>query len=1393
MRIQWTFRTATVASITLLSILSLQGCGWLYLIFSPPYAVHESGEESGADSSTRPKPHVARLHRRAEKAELQPSLAPVVTSTVAPFLGNLSTIAAASDENVILQRQADCSLTFATFTGSGTPPGPYAAAITSQTAGYEKTIHDNAFLATTPDVFAKGCVDINAGFTSQNFLYLTNGLSGKTLLAFDPNAVNTFSATASPFAVSNTTEQTTDIASYTITGGDLNKDGNPDIVSINTDGINSSVSVILGNSGGTYKAAVNYDLPGQVISFGVLDDLNGDGNLDLIVNGGNNSFVIYIGKGDGTFNAPVTFSTGAEPVFFSDKFITADVNGDGKKDIVTSEGLVFFGLGNGTNYAFESIAFPRIVTATNGLAPGIVAADFNNDNRLDLATDDGTTIRIYLGNGDGTFSPSGAYATIPNRGLILATDLDGDGNMDLVSGYAGLGTYGGDDYLPNQELALMGNGDGTFQGAPSLPIVYTGTNLLDLNGDGRPDLVGLRYNGTQNEFDTYLTNASGVPVYSASQLVASGVSVDSYAVGAFDTNSNTTADLIYLSAGPQTQYFYLALGVSDGNFNAPTQIPVPSLVPAPGIDINETVSGLHAADFNHDGKLDIVYSFIDQSNIAPQNYYEGFAVQLGNGDGTFQPPQIVYTYQNQNAPSQAFGNLLSFVADVNKDNFPDVFLILPPAVVNQPEVAELFVGKGDGTFQSPNALNLVPNYFPPTNDGSYGAPFALADLNGDGKLDIVASGSSSDGTVPQVAIALGNGDGTFKSPTILELEGFGYAGSPALADFDGDGKIDLYVGGVTEGTGLGIFPGKGDGTFTTISNGDGTVSAPDLIALGGGGGAVPVDLNKDGKIDLIVGGVILLNKSSAVQPVLAPTTTVVTSSLNPSTVGASVTFSATVTSTTAGTITGTVNFLDGATTIGSGTITAGVATYSTTTLTQGPHTITAVYVGDTNYATSTSTAITQTVNASTKAATSTVVVSTVNPSVYGNTAGFNATVTSTTPGNFTGTVSYYDGATLLGSGPIQSNGKSDLFTPDFNVGANSITAQYSGDGNYAASTSPAIIQTVTIAPTTTTLTGSPTSAAAGTSIMFTATTTTSGTFAITGSVNLLDGGTTILPATIGAGGVTTFSTTTLAVGMHTITAQYVGNTDFVGSTSSAVTVNITSAGTFMLSANPSAVTITASTPGTTTITVTPAGGFNQTVNLSCANPPAGYSCTFGPPSVTPNGGAVSSMLTITDGLTGGAARTRRSVTGISPASGAGPGSGENGGTRMGARWFGALLATNRLYAFALGGELCLLGTALRAPQKILRAQSGCVQRTYAWRTRRTLQWRRSSPGLRVDRAGNGSNHHGRMRRPRPDANNHHHRQRHVRHANRNAAADHHHPEIAPASCTRTLPPATQAV
>jgi hypothetical protein len=133
------------------------------------------------------------------------------------------------------------------------------------------------------------------------------------------------------------------------------------------------------------------------------------------------------------------------------------------------------------------------------------------------------------------------------------------------------------------------------------------------------------------------------------------------------------------------------------------------------------------------------------------------------------------------------------------------------------------------------------------------------------------------------------------------------------------------------------------------------------------------------------------------------TTTTLTSSLNPSTYQTSVTFTATLSPSAA---TGTVTFKDGATTLGTGTLSSGKATLGVTTLTAGSHSITASYGGDSNYNTSTSSALTQTVN---KASATTTLTSSLNPSTYQTSVTFTATLSPTAA---TGTVTFKDGSTV---------------------------------------------------------------------------------------------------------------------------------------------------------------------------------------------------------------------------------------------------------------------------------------------------------------------------------------------------------------------------------------------
>jgi len=317
------------------------------------------------------------------------------------------------------------------------------------------------------------------------------------------------------------------------------------------------------------------------------------------------------------------------------------------------------------------------------------------------------------------------------------------------------------------------------------------------------------------------------------------------------------------------------------------------------------------------------------------------------------------------------------------------------------------------------------------------------------------------------------------------------------------------------------------------------------------------------------------------------TTTSVSSSKNPSVLGSPVTFTATVTS-TVGTATGTVIFKNGATTLGTGSLVAGKATLATSSLTPGSHSITAVFGGGADFLASTSPVLTQTV----LAVTSTSVIASANPSVFGQTVTFTATVTSVTAGTITGSVTFKDGISVLGSGVI-SAGKAKFTTSALAVGSHSVTGVYSGNAAYATSTSSTLSHTVNKAGSSTVVISSHNPSVFGQSVMFTATVTAvaPGSGTPTGTVTFKNGATVLGTGTL-SGGKATFSSAALAIGPHSITVAYSGSIHYNISTSAVLTetVNKASSSTTVISShNPSvfgqSVTFTA-----TVAAVAPGGG-----------------------------------------------------------------------------------------------------------------------------------------------------------------------------------------------------------
>ena len=295
--------------------------------------------------------------------------------------------------------------------------------------------------------------------------------------------------------------------------------------------------------------------------------------------------------------------------------------------------------------------------------------------------------------------------------------------------------------------------------------------------------------------------------------------------------------------------------------------------------------------------------------------------------------------------------------------------------------------------------------------------------------------------------------------------------------------------------------------------------------------------------------------SSALSQVVekADTATELIPSANPSRVGQSVTFTAAVTIVApgAGTATGTVTFMDGATTVGTGTLTGGVAAFTTATLSVGHHNVTAVYGGDASFNASTSNTVDQEVQ---KADTSTVLASSTNPSTFGQSVTFTATVTVQAPGagTATGTVTFMDGATTVGTGTL-TGGVAAFTTAALSVGHHNITAVYGGDASFNASTSTSVDQEVQKADTTTSVTSSANPSKFGQSVTFTATVTVQapGAGTPTGTVTFMDGATTLGTGTLDGAAVATFTTATLSVGHHNVTAIYGGDANFNASTSTS--------------------------------------------------------------------------------------------------------------------------------------------------------------------------------------------------------------------------------------------------
>ncbi len=344
------------------------------------------------------------------------------------------------------------------------------------------------------------------------------------------------------------------------------------------------------------------------------------------------------------------------------------------------------------------------------------------------------------------------------------------------------------------------------------------------------------------------------------------------------------------------------------------------------------------------------------------------------------------------------------------------------------------------------------------------------------------------------------------------------------------------------------------------------------------------------------------------------TTVTLSSSLNPSGFGQSVTITAQAT-TGAGTgnLTGTVTFYDGATVLKTGVAlnATGAAAYTTSSFAVGLHTITATYSGDALHYPDTSAALIQTVIEGTTIN----LKSSQNPSSVGQNVTFTATVTSSNGGGVApdGTVDFSDGATPLCAGVTLTAGVATCSTAALPQGTNAIAATYSGDSaNQIQASGPVTLSQDVLAASATVVSSTPNPSYYGVPVTFAATVTPGGAAPATGTVDFYDG-----PAKIGTGtvaaatGMAAFTTATpLSIGSHSITADYLGDTNNGPSNSPAIiqTVLQTQTSTFVI-AVPSTGIAGAQVVLTASVTVTAGANpaLTGTVAFSIANGTAAQS------------------------------------------------------------------------------------------------------------------------------------------------------------------------------------------
>lgn len=448
----------------------------------------------------------------------------------------------------------------------------------------------------------------------------------------------------------------------------------------------------------------------------LMADFNGDGEIDVSEEGD-----VLLGDGTGHFKRIASYVPAA--------LAATDVNRNGKVDLVSSlnEALIVLP-GNGDGTFQGPVGLPSDITNAATLDGGYIAAtaaDFNGDGRPDIAMyalndieppGHPTHILVYLNRGNGVFgepttviegSQTGSDAIFGHGSDLLAGDLNGDGNLDLV-------TVGGGS---NLVTSFLGIGNGTFRSGSQSQVgqILGSATVQDFNRDGALDIAAIEaQNSPALGGFLYALVGNGDGSFSPSSTVSISGSLFTIEAGDFlhsegDDRHTVGNDVAALSC-PQGQSACGVDIVSSLSKSAPLVTNVPTQF------FGATV--LATGDFNHDGYADIVVGGFDS------DFANALTVFLGDGDGHFSARPIFACSSEIGSFCPASAMQL-VVADFNGDGHLDLLT----------DNYDLFLGKGDGTFIQSDHFNV----FPIAPDFVYSREMHVADVNGDGAPDIIAT------------------------------------------------------------------------------------------------------------------------------------------------------------------------------------------------------------------------------------------------------------------------------------------------------------------------------------------------------------------------------------------------------------------------------------------------------------------------------------------------------------------------------------------------------------------------------------------------------------------------------------------------------------------------------